>query len=245
MKINETIQHRALKKQSSCTRALVWREVRGHTYVIFFGALLAVFASWSDEIVVRTGRMLTDGSFFGEPVLTFMRAKFLLLSQPYLTWLFLLPMMCAGMLAWRQIKTERSNNVTLFLLHRPVSRARIFDIKVISGFMILLGLFIPPFVLRVLWTSLPGHHQGPFVFEMAYPGFAQILASLLFYLGMIWACSGRVREIYFGCSSLGAALIWGGIYSAVGAPVIAELIFLILVYLYYCGARRAFVECEL
>ena len=73
-----------------------------------------------------------------------------------------------------------------FLLHRPLSRTRLFFGKVLGG----LALYIPATLLPLLgaaaWLATPGQFAFPCPWRTLFPGLADVAAGVVFYLdGML------------------------------------------------------------
>jgi len=80
--------------------------------------------------------------------------------------------------SWR----ESMGQTYLFLLHRPVSRARIFGTKLLVGLtlsQLVIGL---PLVIYALWAAAPGTHPSPFRWSMTTWAWQTWLLIPLFYL---------------------------------------------------------------
>jgi hypothetical protein len=88
-------------------------------------------------------------------------------------------------LGLRQSLGDMLGDAQLFLLHRPVSRQRIYCTKVVVG----LGLYLLatglPIVLYALWAAAPGTHASPFHWSMTGPTWSVWLSMTAVYLGAL------------------------------------------------------------
>jgi hypothetical protein len=88
-------------------------------------------------------------------------------------------------LGFRQSLGDMQSDTQLFLLHRPVSRRRIYVTKVAVG----LGLYLVatglPTGLYALWAAAPGTHASPFRWSMTAPAWTVWLAMSAVYLGAL------------------------------------------------------------
>ncbi len=86
-------------------------------------------------------------------------------------------------LGFRQSAWEASQGTFLFLLHRPISRRKIFLTKLGVGALVYLVCSSLPILLYGWWAATPGNHASPFrlVWTLQSWGFMGML--LLPYLG--------------------------------------------------------------
>jgi hypothetical protein len=68
------------------------------------------------------------------------------------------------------------------LVHRPVSRSRLFAAKIIAAVGLYLLATLTPFGVLTLWTSIAGNVAGPFYWRMTLPGLMAIFCGLAFLL---------------------------------------------------------------
>jgi len=90
-----------------------------------------------------------------------------------------------------------------FLVHRPISRTRIFLAKVIAGgglYLLAMGL---PLLSAALWAATPGRLAAPFDGRMVLPGVADILTGGVFYLAGL--LTGLRTARWYGSRALGIA----------------------------------------
>jgi hypothetical protein len=126
-----------------------------------------------------------------------------------LTWTFLAVTTfgsAAGglLLGLLQVLMEQQRELAPFLLHRPITRSRIFVAKAASGAFLYLVAMGLPFLLCAVWVSVPGKVPGPFYWRMTLPGLADILSGLGFYFAGMLAGSRRVR--WYGSRGLPIAV---------------------------------------
>jgi hypothetical protein len=99
---------------------------------------------------------------------------------------FFLSMCIGGMaaaLALKQTAWEERQGTFFFLLHRPVSRGRVFASKLVVGLGWVAGLSALFLLIYAWWASRPGHVAAPFEWSMTIPIWRQWVAMPLIYLG--------------------------------------------------------------
>ena len=94
----------------------------------------------------------------------------------------------AAVLGWLQIHNERRPELWAFLIHRPITRNRIFLSKAIAG----LGLYALaaglPLVGFIVWARLPGRVLAPFELRMLRPMATILVAGAVpYFAGMLTA----------------------------------------------------------
>lgn len=99
---------------------------------------------------------------------------------PTFAWLSIL---LAVSLGYWQTLSEGVNGAWQFLLHRPVSRRTVVLSKLVTGWLLLLGLSAWPIVLMGWWASLPGSYAFPFEWWMTEPFWRMWWLVPVFYLG--------------------------------------------------------------
>jgi hypothetical protein len=104
--------------------------------------------------------------------------------------LFLTPIaaMAGAVLGFLQVFFESDGDKRSLLLHRPMSRSRIFLGKAAAGVGLYLLAMGIPFACYVAWVATPGHVAEPFRWPMVLPGLADILTGVAYYFaGMLIA----------------------------------------------------------
>jgi hypothetical protein len=89
----------------------------------------------------------------------------------------------ATALGFRQSLGDFSGDAHLFLLHRPITRRRIYGTKLCVGlaaYFVLTGLAI---LAYAVWAATPGTHASPFDWSMTATAWTLWLAVSLVYLG--------------------------------------------------------------
>lgn len=123
--------------------------------------------------------------------------------------LFLSPIaaLSGAVLGFLQVFFESDGDKRSLLLHRPMSRSRIFLGKAFVGVGLYLLAMGIPFASYVAWVATPGHVAEPFRWQMALPGLADILTGVAYYFaGMLVA----LREARW--------------YASRGLPLVAALL---------------------
>jgi hypothetical protein len=90
-------------------------------------------------------------------------------------------------LGFRQTAWELGQGTYFFLLHRPMSRNRIFGLKLLVGgslAMLMAGLLI---ALYAWWAATPGHFDAPFYWTMTVPAWQLWLSLPPLYFGAFLA----------------------------------------------------------
>ena len=91
-----------------------------------------------------------------------------------------------ALLGWLQIRAEKHGDLWAFLIHRPITRTRIFAAKLLAGLCLYsLAAGLPMLALVILvWT--PGHVATPFEWAMVLPCVTLFLCGILCYFaGML------------------------------------------------------------
>jgi hypothetical protein len=99
-------------------------------------------------------------------------------------------------LGFRQSAWELARGTYLLLLHRPISRDRIFLTKLAVGLGVLLLGASLPIVLYAWWAAVPGNHPSPFDWSMTGQAWRTTFLIPLLYLGAF--LSGLRPARWFG-----------------------------------------------
>lgn len=99
-------------------------------------------------------------------------------------------------LGFRQSLGDFRGDAQLFLLHRPVSRGRIYGTKLLVGLGVYLICGLTPILLYGWWADLPGTHASPFDWTMTGAAWTAWLAMTAVYLGAF--LSGIRPAAWFG-----------------------------------------------
>lgn len=98
----------------------------------------------------------------------------------YLTW-------CIGAMAialgLKQTAWEARQGTFFFLLHRPLSRERVFAGKLAVGLSWVIVLSAAYLLIYAWWASTTGHVPAPFDWSMTIPAWRQWVAMPLVYFG--------------------------------------------------------------
>src|SRR5262245_8891692 len=119
-----------------------------------------------------------------------------------------------AVLGFLQVFFEARGDPRALLLHRPLSRSRIFLGKALAGVgLYLLGMGIP-FAVLALWCATPGHLTAPFSWRAVLPWLADLLTGVVYYFaGMLTAQrEGRWyggRGLGLAAAFLATVLVWG------------------------------------
>jgi hypothetical protein len=161
-------------------RSLIWKEWREHLKWAGLAALVILLP------------MLLLG-FPDEPM-------------PGLSGAFIFFLVAAGSgaaLGFLQVFFESRGDQRALLLHRPLSRSRIFVGKVIAG----VGLYLlaqgVPFACVQGWLAMPGHMPAPYHWRTSLPWLADILAGVVYYFAGMLTAQREAR--WYGSRGLGLA----------------------------------------
>jgi len=112
-----------------------------------------------------------------------------------------------ALLGWLQIHNESHRDLWAFLIHRPLSRSKIFLAKAIAGIgLYTLGSGLPLAGLIVA-TGMPGHIAAPFEWVMVLPLLACFLTGIVFYFAGMLTGLRQARWYVSRGLGLGAAFI--------------------------------------
>jgi len=113
----------------------------------------------------------------------------------------------AALLGWLQIHNERHRDLWAFLIHRPVSRTKIFAAKAVAGLCLYaLGAGLPLLGL-IAMTRMPGQIAAPFEWAMVLPVFSFFLSGMVCYFAGLLTGLRQARWYASRGLGLGAALL--------------------------------------
>jgi len=119
-----------------------------------------------------------------------------------------------AVLGWFQIHNERHRDLWAFLLHRPLSRTKIFAGKVIAGLCLYLLAMGLPLLVCVLMIITPGHIAAPFEPAMLRPVTVCFASGLVFYFAGMLVSLRQARWYVSRPLGLGVvALIFAGLFN--------------------------------
>ncbi len=127
-------------------------------------------------------------------------------GQQFTTFFMYVSIAFALALGFRQSAWESAKGTYLFLLHRPISRNRIFLTKLAVGVGLLLGCGSLAILVYGIWAATPGHHPSPFEWSMTQPAWRLALLMPLVYLGAF--LSGLRPARWFGTRLLPVVATW-------------------------------------
>jgi hypothetical protein len=113
-------------------------------------------------------------------------------------------------LGFVQIFFEAQGDKRSLLLHRPLSRSRIFLAKALVGVGIYLLASGVPFLCLESWLALPGHIPAPYHWRTSLPWLADILSGLVYYFAGMLTAQREAR--WYGSRCLGLAAAFGCSY---------------------------------
>ena len=151
-------------------------------------------------------------------------AQPLLGSLPKLAMVF-----CAifgAILGWLQIHNERHRDLWAFLIHRPLSRTKIFFAKVIAGLCLYVAGAGLPLLGVILMIRIPGHMAAPFEWAMVLPVTACFLSGIVYYFAGLLTGLRQARWYASRGLGLGVAILVS--VAVVIVPEFWRALFLIL-----------------
>ena len=93
--------------------------------------------------------------------------------------------LAAVVLGFHQTMWESWRQTALFLLHRPMSRPRIFAAKMVAGSSLVLVIMGIPLLVYCLWAAAPGTHASPFYWGMSEPWWRGVIVAVACYFGAL------------------------------------------------------------
>lgn len=106
-------------------------------------------------------------------------------------------------LGWLQIHHERPRDLWAFLVHRPISRTRIFFAKVVAGLLLYAVSIGLPMLGYIIWVQIPGHVGAPFEWAMVLPDWGCFLLGIVWYFAAMLTSLSRAR--WYASRGLGLA----------------------------------------
>ncbi len=204
-------------------RAIIWKELRENVLWALIGMVVVSLAMvYALELESKQGQSLASNRFL-------------------MATMFLGPVLAAA-IGFLQITFDARQGYWALLVHRPISRSRLFMGKVLAGLALYFAAMLLPFTASAIWSAMPGHIAGPFRWEVALPGLVDILTGVVYYFaGMIvarraarwYGSRGLVLVTAIGCSGLVV-----GIPLLIGALIAIALAGALL----FLAARGAFIH---
>jgi hypothetical protein len=114
---------------------------------------------------------------------------------------FLTACVFGALLGFLQVFSEARGDQRALLLHRPLSRSRIFLGKALAGVGLYLLALGVPFVCVEAWMAVPGHMPAPYHWRAGLPWLADILAGLAYYFAGMLTAQREAR--WYGGRGLG------------------------------------------
>jgi hypothetical protein len=127
--------------------------------------------------------------------------------------LFLIACGFGAALGFLQFFFESRGDLRSILLHRPLSRSRIFAGKVLAGAGLYLLAQGIPFAAVEVWMATPGHMPAPYDWRTSLPWLADILAGLVYYFAGALTAMRQARwyasrGVGLAAAFLGTLLVW-------------------------------------
>ena len=152
-------------------KALVLKELRETAWIVVLAA-----GAFTYSFLSLIGYGPLTGSSQRVTSIPFVDGRFLTDFEEYAA-------VFAIVLALRQSAWESLRGTSIFLLWRPISRGRIFALKMTIGLGLLLGTSGLALAAYALWAARPGTHASPFYWSMTTDSAVMWLAMTTVYLG--------------------------------------------------------------
>jgi hypothetical protein len=146
-------------------------------------------------------------------------------------------------LGLRQTAWELGQGTYFFLLHRPVSRGRVFGLKLLIGgslAFVFSALFL---LIYVWWAATPGHRAAPFEWQMTNSAWISWIALQPLYVGAFlsgirparwWGTRLVPLVAAIGAAALASYMPW--FWAALAISIVATLFGLVSIF-YYAQVR--------
>jgi hypothetical protein len=156
------------------TRALTYKEIRETLGVVAIGlvALLIIPASRSAYNPIRG---LVADYYYHIPFA----------SDSFNSRLAMVGFAFAVALGFWQAIGDFRGDAQLFVLHRPVSRRRIYAVKLAVGLTAFLACGVASILVYALWAATPGNHASPFEWSMTSLAWKILFALTAVYFGAV------------------------------------------------------------
>jgi ABC-type transport system involved in multi-copper enzyme maturation permease subunit len=122
-----------------------------------------------------------------------------------------LAMVCCAIfgaiLGWLQVHNERHRDLWAFLIHRPLSRTKIFFAKVIAGLCLYVVGAGLPLLGVIVMIRIPGHIAAPFEWAMVLPVTAYFLSGIVYYFAGLLTGLRQARWYASRGLGLGVAIL--------------------------------------
>ncbi len=128
------------------------------------------------------------------------------------------------------------------LVHRPISRERLFMGKVVAGLSLYFAAMLIPFMLCVVWVQIPGNVAGPFYWQMTIPGCIDILAGTPYYFAGMLVARRSARWYASRCLPLVAALFCTFLVLVIPIAKLAILTIVVFDIVMVTSVRGAFIK---
>src|SRR5262245_34471219 len=156
------------------TRALTYKEIRESLGVAAIGliALLLIPASSS-------GHSPAPSLWQEQP------GQIPFVSDSFNSRLGMVAFAFAAALGFWQATRDFRGDAQLFLLQRPVSRSRVYSVKLAVGLVVYLVCVGVSILAYAAWAAAPGNHASPFTWTMTAPAWTIWLAMSAVYFGAV------------------------------------------------------------
>ncbi len=166
-------------------RAIIWKEIRENL-------------KWAVLLMLGVGVCLAWVLYeLRSPWNAYVAAAFIEMSQVVTA---IGAAVCASLLGLLQTVPELWRDQWAFLVHRPISRTRLFFGKVAAGLLLYGMAMLVPFFAAAAWAAAPGHLAAPFEWRYLLPGLADVFGGVTFYFAGLLAGIRQAR--WYGSRAL-------------------------------------------
>lgn len=184
-------------------KTLIWKELRENLKVALLGLALLTFIlveNYRDAAGMYAELAKGQGNWniaSAEP----------LLSGSVTTSVGFIAALLGAVLGWLQIHNERHRDLWAFLVHRPLSRSKIFAAKATAGLALYTAAAGLPVLGFIGMVWMPGHIAAPFEWAMVLPILAFFLSGYVYYFAGMLTSLRQARWYASRGLGLGAALV--------------------------------------
>jgi hypothetical protein len=190
-------------------KTLIQKDLRENLKVALIGLLifsLLLLGGYQSSVTLLKNYISGVGYSSGQNnALQPLLARSLLLEMAFFSAIF------GAALGWLQTRNEAHRDLWAFLIHRPVTRSKIFGGKAVAGLcMYFFGAGLP-LAIFVSFVRMPGHVAAPFEWAMTLPSLSIFLTGIGYYFAGL--LTGLRQARWYASRSFGLGL---GIFASVG-----------------------------
>jgi ABC-type transport system involved in multi-copper enzyme maturation permease subunit len=205
-------------------KALIQKDLRENLKVALIGLLifsLLLLAGYQSSIAALKNLISGVGYASGQNnALQPLLAVNLLVEMAFFCALF------GAALGWLQTRNEAHRDLWAFLIHRPVTRSKIFGGKAIAGLCLYSFGAGLPLAVFVAVARMPGHVAAPFEWAMVLPSLSIFLTGIGYYFAGLLTGLRQARWYASRSFGLGVAIMTSaGVF---GLPLWMSLVLIVI-----------------